>query len=229
MKLNINDTYYPVEAILKPTNRNTYIKYNLGKFVITSPYYLDDKDILDIFNKNKEVFIKLIKKTEKNQVSKTNTIHIFGKEYRVNIIDSFKEYCEIDGDNLNIYQAGYGEDNIRFIVKYFLIKLLTNYISSIEDEVYQDFSDIVRTKPLIKFKDVTTYFGKCYFLKNEIVLNTKLVRYDKIYIKSVLYHEYCHFKYHNHQEEFYALYESRFPNAQNIQHALRQIKYNDLY
>ena len=49
MKLNINDTYYPVEAILKPTNRNTYIKYNLGKFVITSPYYLDDKDILDIF------------------------------------------------------------------------------------------------------------------------------------------------------------------------------------
>ncbi len=229
MKLEIDDIVYEVESILKPSNRNIYINLKNNVFVISTPYLLSDKDIEKLYNQNRQVFTKLINRNNKRQTKKTNTIHIFGKEYNVRIIESNKEYCEIDNDTLNIYQAGYGEESISYTVRMFLFKLLENYVKSIEDEAYQDFKDIVKTKPKITFKEVNSYFGKCYYARNEIILNTKLARYDKLYIKSVLYHEYCHFKYHNHQLGFYYLYELKFPNAKRIQHDIREIKYNDLY
>lgn len=229
MKLAINGTLYEIEAIFKPSNRNTYIKFKDNMFFITSPYILTDSDILDLYNQNKQAFLNLIKKVDKKQIGKSNTVHIFGKVYNINIIESNRDYCEIDNDTLNIYTSSNEQYQIEYTFKLFLATLLNNYIKSIEDEAFNDFKGIVKQKPHIVYKDVDTYFGKCYFLRNEIYLNIKLARFDKLYIKSVLYHEYCHFKYHNHQAEFYYLYELKFPNAQKIQHALRQIKYNDLY
>ncbi|MCR4898950.1 MAG: DUF45 domain-containing protein, partial [Acholeplasmatales bacterium] len=52
---------------------------------------------------------------------------------------------------------------------------------------------------------------------------------DIEYILSVLYHEYCHFHYMNHQKEFYDFIELRLPNYRKINSNLRKIKYNDLY
>lgn len=230
MRINVNGKDYPVVYIYKPTNRNFYIKYKDGNIVVTGYGKFSEKQILDMLNKNMDIVYKLISKVEndvkKNQ-NKTNSIHLFGVEYEVNKIPSCKDYIEIKNGCFNIYY--YREEFIEFTVKEFLFESLERYIRTIEDEAFNDFKDIVKYKPVIEYKDVNSYYGKCYMKRNLIILNINLARYDKLYIKSVLYHEYTHFKYPNHQEEFYSLYEDRFKHARMIQTKLKTIKYNDLY
>ena len=226
MKVNINNLDIEVEVIIKRTNRNIYFRIRDNKLIITTPYKLSEEKIYSLINQNLKYFEKHL---SNNNLETNNEIHIFGKPYKVNIIESNNNYCEIENENLNIYTTLNEKKNIQFSVDLFLSKLLKNYIDLIKHDVYLDFCDIVRQEPKISYKNITTYYGKCYFLRNEIVLNINLARYDKLYIKSVLYHEYCHFKYHDHQDGFYSLYNDRFKDAKKIQHDLKKIKYKDLY
>ncbi|MCM1197024.1 MAG: M48 family metallopeptidase, partial [Roseburia sp.] len=78
-------------------------------------------------------------------------------------------------------------------------------------------------------KNVKGYYGECFSKKNLIILSTKLAKYDLKYILSVIYHECAHFKYQNHQKEFYDYLEERYPNYQKVQRELRKIRYNEKY
>ena len=79
------------------------------------------------------------------------------------------------------------------------------------------------------YKDIESYYGKCYFYKRHITLQTSLAKYNIKYILSVIYHECAHFYYHDHQEGFYSLLEGVFPGYKRTQHELRMTKYREFF
>ena len=119
----------------------------------------------------------------------------------------------------------------RTYIKKLIDELYNDYLKSIVDKNISDIKTRFNLKSEITFeyKAVKTYFGECYPKRRLIILNKSLAKYDLIYILSVIYHEYAHFYYSNHQKGFYKLLDSLFPDYQNIQKNLRKIKYLDLY
>ena len=158
---------------------------------------------------------------------------MFGKEYKLIVKVDYKYFVKLNNDSIEIHTSTNTKKQVESILYDFYLHQLIEYINSIYSEAIRDFIDVKKLyyfndSPLIKYSKVKTYFGKCYPKRNLIVLNVLLAKYDKIYIKSVLYHELCHYSYLDHQAGFYKLYESKFKNARKIQHELKQIKYNDL-
>ena len=104
-----------------------------------------------------------------------------------------------------------------------LKKIVENNIEKIKNDMNINF-------PIcIEYKNVKTFYGECIPKRKKLIFSLKLAKYDPIFIYYVIYHELTHFYYSNHQDDFYNLIESKFPNCKKIQHELRKIKYTDRY
>jgi len=226
MRVEIRDKEINVETLIKPSNRNIYFRIKDNTLYLTIPSKFSELRIISLIHENEDRIYKLLLK---NSCEKQKVCHIFGVPYEVKTEIDYNSYCEIQNEVLIIHTPIDNDKQKKNIFNLFLANLLKNYVNTIFDDIYCDFKDICITKPTVEYANVKTYFGKNYVRQNRIVLNINLARYDKLYIKSVIYHEFCHFKYLNHQSGFYKLYEDKFNNARRIQHELRSIKYNDLY
>ncbi len=228
MQRKIKDITVNYEIIFKPKNKNTYFKYKDDKLFVILRTKRDLVYLDKLFKTDEDRLYKFLLRAKKPEI-KSDTIHFFGKEYKVVIVDDYNYKIDISGNNFIIHTHVDSKRFIKHLIDEFYAHELKLYIDSIFTTALRDFSDVYYNIPEISYVDVNTYFGKCWIKKNLIVLNVKLAKYDKLYIKSVLYHEFCHFVYANHSANFYKLYEEKFANAKKIQHELRMIKYNDCY
>ncbi|MDE7079504.1 MAG: M48 family metallopeptidase [Clostridia bacterium] len=57
----------------------------------------------------------------------------------------------------------------------------------------------------LKIRSMTARWGSCMINRNTVVLNSKLIYADESLIDYVILHELTHFKYKNHDKDFYAL------------------------
>ena len=80
------------------------------------------------------------------------------------------------------------------------------------EECYLPFKTVCNAVPSLKIKDLKSQWGNCYHKRNLITLNLRLAVYDLSVIKSVVYHEYCHFVHQNHSKDFYNLLTQVYPN-----------------
>ncbi len=219
----INDLYLNVYIEYKPRNRKIYLKaLKPNNIIIRTPIMLTDGKIKE-YLLNAYSYIK--KSFERNEIEKTNNIHLFGQEYEIKLIDVNNEYVECDGKYIIIHKLENTDIN-KLIYKYY-IDCLRHFINRYLEEAKQALN--INKTINVKYKNVKTYFGLCTPKKNEICFAAKLAKYDPILIKSVLYHELSHFYFLNHQAGFYKLLENVFPNYKYYQHKLRSIKYNDKY
>lgn len=228
MKRKIKDIEIEYEIIFKPTNKHTYFKYKDGILYIVLRTKNDLQYVEKMFKTDESRIYNFLKKSMSVKKS-VDEIHFFGKAYKIKIVDDYEYKIEIKGSNFIIHCHVPTERFIKQLITEFYARELKEYLKEILPIAIRDFSDVYKSVPNISYVDVNTYFGKCWIKKNLILLNIKLAKYEKKYIKSVLYHEFCHFKYANHGIGFYNLYEEKYPNAKKIQHELRMIKYNDSY
>lgn len=157
----------------------------------------------------------------------SNTLHFLGKEYSLAIFDAKYDLVYAQDNSIYVYTKNNNFQYIKSLIHTFyateMEKIVKNELPNINIKFNISFPVI------FDYKNVSTYFGECFPKRRKIILATKLAKYDPIYIKSVIYHEYAHFFYNNHQNEFYNLLEKVFPNYKLIQKSLRKIKYNDIY
>ena len=216
MFLNVNIEY-------KPRNRKIYLKaIKPNNIIIRTPIRLSDDKIIEYLN-NAYSFIK--KALEREDIKKSNNIHLFGQEYEIKEIDDNNEYIECDATYFIIHKTI--STDINKLVYNYYIDCLKHFINRYLEESKQALN--INKIITVKYKNVKTYFGLCTPKKNQICFAAKLAKYDPILIKSVLYHELAHFYFLNHQKGFYKLLENVFPNYKYYQHKLRSIKYNDKY
>ena len=88
-----------------------------------------------------------------------------------------------------------------------------------------DFKDITIPNIVVKGLKSKKCFG--YNAWNEIGIELDLGRYDEKYIKTVLYHELCHFYELEHNENFYRILDKKLPNGSKLDKELDKIVFLD--
>lgn len=66
-------------------------------------------------------------------------------------------------------------------------------------------------KPSIKIREMKVRWGSCHREDKIIILNSELIKAPKHCIDYVVLHELIHFKYKNHNDEFYTFLTSLMP------------------
>lgn len=224
MKIQIYDELINISYVYRKNNRRFYIRYKDGDIIISGFRNLNEKKVLKLIEENKDGIYNLYKRAKANIKEKSsNTMHLFGHEYLLKTVDD-DIVVEIR-ENFICVGSKYDEEKA---LKYFYTKKASEYISNRFDSIFCLYDEL-KIKPNLKFKYTNTFYGKCYPKKNIIQFSGMLMKYDPIFIDSVIHHEICHLKYLSHDEAFYNYYDKHFNNAKKIQHQLRMTKYNDKY
>jgi len=219
----INGLLLNVEIEYKPRNKKIYIKAKKPNIVIIrTPIKLADAKINDYLYDSYEFIKKVLSREE---IIKNNTLHLFGEEYEIKEVDDFNSYIECDGEFIIIHKTT--DTNIEKLVYNYYIECLRHFVNRYLEECKNSLN--INKAIKVNYKNVKTYFGLCTPKRNTICFAAKLAKYEPILIKSVIYHELCHFYFLNHQQGFYKLLENVFSNYKYYQHKLRSIKYNDKY
>ncbi len=213
-----------VYITIKRSNKRIYLRVKNGDIYFTSPVKLTDDYILNMVKNNYNSIIKAIKKAPP---VKTNKLHLFGYEYDVVINKSTYNNVYVMDNEIHVYTKRIDDEYIKRIVHLFYANRLAQFVEKNIDEVKRKFN--IEFNITLQYKNVKTYFAKCYSKRRHVVFSTNLCRYDEYYILSVIYHELAHFYHQNHGMQFYNLLEQKFPNYKKAQSNLRKIKYNDIY
>ncbi len=221
MNIVVNGINFSVTVIYKRKNKRIYLRVKNGTVEITTPTKLSRFSIEDMIEKNYNSIVKIMRSNKKIE----DQIHFLGDCYTLEIQLSSKNIIYIQDQKMMIecinkafipnLIASFYNNALSKIVEIYAQKIINEF--GIQDEI--DFS----------YKDVSGYYGECFPTKKKIILSSKLAKYELKYILSVIYHECAHFKFTNHQKEFYEYLESIYPNYRSVQHQLRKTKYQDAY
>ena len=225
MKYNIDNLELDVEIIKKISNKRTYIRCLYpNKVIIKCGRYFNNYDVDKIINEALPFIKRSLKKLNENNNVNKDIIHFNGKAYQYEIKLSNYRRVEIENDKIIFYVFS-NDDNLKSIYENFLFD---NLVKLVKEEIIKAKKDLnINFEIKISFKKVKTYFGQCYPKRKEIVFNIDLMRYDTLYIRSVIYHELAHFYVLNHNEKFYNLLEQVFDNYRHVQKEMKKINYND--
>jgi len=189
--------------------KNLYIRVddNLN-VVVNANKKVKDKHIYDFLKKKEKwIYKRLNAIKEKTDITSLNDnyISILGDLYKIEVIKSDEDRIIIDEDNLFLLCISddlyYQTNIINSFLKNVFVNILENKII---DECKKDVEKINIYKNFnLKVKLMKSRFGSYSLKTNTICLNLCLVKYNEEVIKSVLYHELCHMRYMNHQNEFY--------------------------
>ena len=155
--------------------------------------------------------------TNKNRSNKEyvsgESIKYLGKQYRLKIINSENEGVKFTKGYIYMYVKNpkdfkrkkklleiWFKDRCEIIFKNSLNKMF-KLIKKYDIE-----------KPSFKIRVLKSRWGSCFRLKNQIVLNSDLIEAPKFCIDYVILHELIHFKYENHNKEFYSLLSVLMPD-----------------
>lgn len=222
--IRVGNRDFNYEIIYKRGNKNIYLRIKDNKLIFTTPRPLGDDFIKSMILKN---FNQIIKALDKSPPLSKNTIHLFGVSYKLQIIQSNLNVVRIVDDTFYIHTTKNDTNHIQKIVTSFYASKLEEFVELNQQHIKNKFH--IEFDIEYDYKNVSSYFGECFPNRHKIILATKLCKYDKYYILSVIYHEFAHFFYKNHGTEFYMLLEKLFPNYYKTQSILRKIKYNDAF
>lgn len=213
-----------IYVTIKKSNKKIYLRVKNGDIYFTSPVKLTDDYILNMVKNNYNSIIKAIKKAPP---AKTNKLHFFGLEYDVIINKSSLNNVYIMDNEIHIYTKKADDNYILRLVHLFYANRLSQFVEKNIEAVKNKFN--LNFNITLDYKNVKTYFAKCYSKRRHVVFSTNLCKYSEFYILSVIYHELAHFYHQNHGIQFYNLLEQKFSNYKKVQKELRKIKYNDIY
>jgi len=222
MIIKLNDIEFNVILIYE-RRRSITLKVENNNLIIKSYKQLSIDELNYFISRHKRFILNRI--NEKNELD--DSIHILGKKYKLEIINNEFNNILID-DYLNICKIyTNNKNNVKRIIYNYYKNVLENIIYEYNDNIKKEMN--INFNVDIEYKYVKTYFGECFPKRKLIILNLKLAKYDINYILSVIYHEYAHFYYQNHQDAFYKFLETKFKNYKLVNKELKRIKYNDIY
>lgn len=152
-------------------------------------------------------------------------IMLLGRAYRLVLEKSSADFYFISEDNITFYVKDINDAERKQSIYNTLLKNTADIVfPKLIKECYGPFNSVCREIPSLKIKNLKSQWGNCYHKRNLITLNAKLAAYDLNVIKSVVYHEYCHFVYQNHSKDFYHLLTAVYPNWKTYDRILKNKK-----
>ncbi|MFP4698376.1 MAG: M48 family metallopeptidase [Eubacteriales bacterium] len=165
------------------------------------------------------------KQSVKKKYISGETFRYLGKQYRLKLED-------IDNKESVKYYQGYiylyTKDKSNYQHKE---KLINNWYKSKAEEKFKDSLNkmypIIEKygikKPKLKIRKMKARWGSCIINKNTIILNLELIKAPKHCIDYVVLHELIHFKYRNHNNDFYSFLTSLMPDWKQRKKILNEV------
>lgn len=191
--------------------KNIILKLQNSEIVVSAPFFANDWEIEQIIYKNIHQIDKYIRFMDNHKVVELNGpnkfIKIWGENYPFLYEDEvtsddqiknnfiFKKYEEPNETMLKIYNQLKKKFEVEFSER-------LNYWAKIMELEYKNLS--VR---FFKGK-----WGVCYPQKSKILLNIRLIHYDKRALDYVCVHELSHLNNANHSKDFWHLVERYLPD-----------------
>lgn len=150
-------------------------------------------------------------------------IKLLGTEYALQVNESDKNYYSIGTSKILFYVRDLENfENREEVYNMLLFDISKVVFPKLLKECYPPFEKYCGSIPELIIKFMRSQWGNCYAGRNLITLNAKLAAYSESVIRSVIYHEYCHFVHQNHSAEFYQLLGTVMPEWKKYQAELKK-------
>lgn len=154
-----------------------------------------------------------------------SVVRLLGKPYKLVLEENSANSYFIGEDSITFYVRDTDDFSMKQNIYILLIKNTADIVfPRLMEECFPPFKNICKSVPSLRIKDLKSQWGNCYHKRNLITLNLRLAVYDINVIKSVVYHEYCHFVYQNHSKDFYNLLSKVCPNWKACDRILKNKK-----
>ena len=193
---NINLKVKPDLSVVVSANKNVPLDY-IESFVKSKAGWIVEK--LQFFNRTRN------HNTAREFVS-GETIRYLGKQYRLKVVKA-----EPEEEGVKFYQ-GYiylhVKDKEDYWKKHQLFSLWAKEKATIAfnesmERMYPKIRKYGIGRPSIVIRKMKTRWGSCSRDKQKITLNSELIKAPKQCIDYVMLHELIHFKFRNHNQDFY--------------------------
>lgn len=183
--------------------------YRIEYFVSSKKDWID-KQLRKKNNKPKRQFIN-------------NELHSYlGEKYPIQISNSSQNIVELVDNKIHIQTINTSSQNIESLLYHWYRKQAKIIFVQLYQECWQEFSDKEKYQPpTLTIKRVKTIWGSLSS-KNNMNLNLELIRYPKICIKYIIFHELCHLVHKNHGSGFKELLTHNMTNWKEIKHILNK-------
>ena len=210
MVYQLDNEEYTVE-ITRKANKNTYIRFKDDKIVVTTSYFVTNRQILKMLDEHQDFLRKNVKKMSKKKENDGKTI-ILGEKYDIIIMNNMQE---IDYQNKKIYVDSISKcDSLlkKEMQKLFEARLKYNY-------------DLFEEKikfPSLRIRKMKTRWGVCNRRDTRVTLNSELFKYGIEELDYVIIHELSHLVFFNHSKDFWNLVSKYCPNYKIVRKKLKE-------
>lgn len=163
--------------------------------------------------KNVEHFKQNLAEEIKSEFISGETIKYLGRQYRLKVVESKENSFKLLGGYLQMFV----EDKNNYRMKE---ALYDNWLKERANKVFKGSLKKMHEKiqkynipfPQLSIRSMTSRWGSCLPYKNKITLNLQLIKAPKSCIDYVVLHELAHFKFRNHDKDFYNFLSVTMPD-----------------
>ena len=186
--INLLGTNFDVEIIRKSTIKHIYLKLKHPyKIELRTNKWVSDEYLFNFIEKKSSWIIKHHEEYQKKDA-------ILNDETKILFLGKLYEKDDLLKDKIDIEEFYKNEAK----------RLITPIV-----EKYSYFMNLHPRQ--LKFRKNKSRWGSCS-MKNNINLNTELIKHDLKFIEYVVVHELAHIKHKNHQKEFWELVGQYMPD-----------------
>ena len=197
------------DLTLRENARSIRVKVVYGKLKVSGPKYISIAEIENFIRQNEDHIIAQIEDSTLASYQDGGFVYILGYRYEIIHRNMHIRKCTIKENKIYVYGS-----NIQTTIEEYLQRALEEYIQRYISRFIQNhlgFPD-----PVITYKRTSGRYGACYYQINKVCFNPLLIHFKQEFIDSVIIHEMCHFKYHDHSPSFYREVEKYMPDYQRI-------------
>jgi len=206
----------PIDYIISQRNKRITVRYCVKKqsIVVRMPQKTKKTLALELILNNTPYFEKFI--VAKRILRPGDCINLLGQEYALLGQKSFRNYCEIQGDQIiSYYITGLNlNENVKSIARRMLLTYLQTQVPVRAAQISETFNEV-------SVKNMMSRWGSCSSQRNlNFSLNLAFVPLKCL--EYVIVHEVCHLKYMNHSQKFWDLVGQLFPDYKKAREILKK-------
>jgi predicted metal-dependent hydrolase len=175
-------------------------------------------DVETFIIKHKDWIIKHLTQ-DKIDLYDPKLLTLWGNRFEAKYTQNRRNHLLYDGETLLVFEQYDLYKSLETFYKRETIKEMTRIINE-EKSVLKEYFDMFDLS--LKSQLMKSRLGSCISTKKIIKLNSLLARFDKKYLKIVLYHELVHLNIQNHSQKFYKLLNNICPNYRSINKELKE-------
>jgi len=221
-KLKYELIYKPVKNINIRINGENEIKVSASRHV--SPEYIER-----LLEERSDFVTEAVSRSAERQKYRSSTeycdgsvVYYLGVPYVLHTAGDRKGKTGITGSELTVYSDA-DSSSIEKEVKKWYDSVMHEVFRSIEESAAERFSEYVSFIPEYTYRYMKSIWGSCNKDRRRITINKNLIKYERKLIEFVYCHEYAHFIYPDHSQNFYRLLSEILPDHEKCRRKLKEV------